>query len=248
MREYSDKIALIKNKRGCYSLDTVMGCTGANCYESCYATAYSKRYGYDFNKPVLRHFKDERHLKNTIKKIRGKDVDFVRIGTSGDPSINWDHTFYQLEPLLHTGKEIVIITKHWFELSEENLEFISGANICINTSVSALDDYNILMYRLSQFNRLKEYCKSVLRIVSCDFNSDNKTGARLAKIQEALFLHSPIIDTVFRPSKNSSYVVDGTIKVENDLFMGKNCLVSKYDKTAYLGYCDKCPEKCGFNL
>ena len=46
-------------------------------------------------------------------------------------------------------------------------------NIIINTSISALDNDYEIEYKLNQYNNLKKYCKSILRIVSCDFNENS---------------------------------------------------------------------------
>ena len=72
--------------------------------------------------------------------------------------------------MFHLKKQIVIITKHWNNLTSKQMKELSKFNICFNTSVSALDNKRQLTNSLKQYNKLKKYCKSILRIVSCDFN------------------------------------------------------------------------------
>ena len=117
MRVYSNNIALLNNKRGCYSLDPVMGCSYGvahdpkGCYNDCYAVYNARKYGYDFAKPQLRFFRDEKHKQSILNKINTIDMPFIRIGTSGDPSYNWAHTLDIIKAIDGCNKEIVIVTK-----------------------------------------------------------------------------------------------------------------------------------------
>ena len=251
MRLYSDKIALIKNGRGVYSLDTSIGCSSGTeenkrgCYGECYAAKSGKLYGYDFSKTVLRVFKNNAHKREIINQVRNIKLPFVRIGTSGDPSENWEHTLSIIDAIKGCNKQIVVITKHWTNLTDSQIEFISGINICINTSVSAFDKQDLLTNSLIQYNRLKPFCKSVLRIVSADFNQKNETGKHLNDLQELLFKNSDTLDTVLRCNKNNHFVKSGVINVTKSKFLGKSQYVSKYNKKTYLGKCSTCKEMCG---
>jgi len=263
MAEYTNKITLTRNGRGVYSLDPSMGCysgtTGdeKGCYNDCYAARYSKKYGYDFSKTVLRFFENESHKHKIIKEIERVKMPFIRMGTSGDPSENWEHTLrickeiskdYQLSLFEKQKKEIVIITKHWTILNEKQLIELSKLNICINTSISALDSPVLLSRAINQFEVLKKYCKSILRVVSCDFNLFNEEGLRLHKIQKELFKNNDVIDTVFRCSPKNKYVIDGVINIKETKFMGKKCFVSKYNRKTYFGKCENCLEMCGASM
>lgn len=254
MREYSPTISLTRNSRGIYSLDTVIGCASGmanepgGCYGDCYAANASRRYGYDFSKNVLRNIESEAHRRSIVNRINRIPLDFVRIGSSGDPSEDWSHTVSILRKIDKCNKQVVIITRHWNELTDEQLAYLGTINVVVNTSVSALDKPAVRKNCLLQYQRLKPYCKSILRIVSCDFNLDNPIGHELAKAQAALFRNDGTIDTVFRPNKRNPLVVDGIINVAKHKFMDGSSLASKLNPSTYLGKCSTCHEMCGLNV
>jgi hypothetical protein len=254
LRLYSDIISLTRNGRGLYCIDTTMGCKSGmdandkGCYNDCYAARLAKRYGHDFHTTVLRFFKSERHKREILSEIRRINMPFIRIGVSGDPSENWQHTLNILRTLSKANIEIVIITRHWTLLTDEQLLCLSKMNICINTSASALDNEEMRATALEQFKRIKPYCKSILRIISCDFNVNNETGKRLSDIQHSLFKNYPTLDTVFRPSKKNKFITDGIINVKAQVFNGKKQLASKFNKKTYMGKCSACKEMCGVNI
>jgi hypothetical protein len=264
MKKFKDKITLIKNSRGCYILDTIKGCSYCKekplgCYDNCYAQIIAKRYKLDFSNPISRKFEkeknqlylfdfhDEKHINDIIKQIKKINMPFVRIGEMGDPSENWEHTLNVCNIIAAAGKPIVIITKHWKIIPDNLLKSMRMLNLYVNTSVSAMDTEQQINHRLNQYNRLKPYCKSSLRIVSCDFNKDNALGAKLYIKQTALFKNENVIDTVFRPSANNQLVVENIINTNKAKFMRTNMLVSIYNKNAYLGFCNDCPDMCGLN-
>lgn len=250
MKTYKQIISLNQNDRGIWDLDTSKGCHSGTlknikgCYGDCYAARSAKIYGFDFTKTVLRHFKSLKHERQIINKINSIPDSFIRIGCSGDPSENWEHTLSILKKINRCNKEIVIITKHWNIIPTEYLEYLNSYKICINTSVSALDELRLNLC-LQQYERLKPYCKSVLRIVSCDFNKENETGKRLSVIQDNLFKNELTIDTVFRPSKNNPLITGGIINVAKTKFINSMVLTSKYNRKTYIGNCLNCIEKCG---
>ena len=254
MRLYSDKISITTNSRGVSSIDTIIGCTSGTaankkgCYGDCYAAKSAKLYGYDFTKSVLRHFKSTEHENEIKRKINRVELDFIRVGTSGDPSENWAHTLSVLKRIDKCNKHIVIITKHWTKLDFEQLEYLSKINVSFNTSISALDSIENIEHCIKQYRLLKNYCKSFLRIVSCNFNLDNKIGFALNILQESLFQYEDIIDTIFRPNKNNPLVKEGVINTEQANFLGKRALVSKRNKSTYFGKCSTCHEMCGANM
>jgi hypothetical protein len=254
MKLYGNKIALTNNSRGVWSLDTSLGCSSGTkdnkkgCYNDCYAVKSAQKYGYDFTKTVFRYFTSGAHKNRIVNQIKKINLPFVRIGTMGDPSENWAHTLDVIKVISRANKEIVIITKHWTTLTDEQLIEISKHNVCINTSVSALDDPEHLLQSVNEFLRVKPFCKSVLRIVSADFNLDNETGHKLFKVQTDLFKQAPTLDTVLRVSKNNPLVTSGVINIKRVNFLGKKQWASKYNKKTYLGKCSTCSEMCGQSL
>jgi hypothetical protein len=263
LRTYSNIISLTKNSRGVYSIDPSLGCKSGleenvnGCFNDCYANRIAKIYGYDFSQTVYRDFKSKSHLnqiRNQIKKVK---LPFIRMGTMGDPSENWDHTLricelIQFENQLYIfqekPKEIVIITKHWKQLTTEQLERLKKLNVCINTSISALDSLDKINFLLSEFEKLKSYCRSVLRVVTFDFNKENEDGLRLSLIQDEIIKNRVFIDTVFRASKKNKLVTEGVINIHKTKFLGKNALVSKMNKKTYFGNCKNCLEMCGVKM
>lgn len=251
MKTYSNVISLVTNSRGVSIIDPTMGCKSGidankmGCYGDCYSANAAKRYGIDFGITVLRRFKNESHRRKILAEIAKVKLPFIRMGGSGDPSEDWEHTISVCEALKYCNKEIVIITKHWNTLTTGQLDKISRLNICINTSVSALDEPGTLAKNLYEYSTLKQYCKSILRVVTCDFNEENDTGNKLLKIQESLLDEPGCIDTVFRPSKNNPLVIDGVINVSKQFFNGGKTLVSKHSRKVYTGHCSRCIDLCG---
>jgi hypothetical protein len=264
MTGFKNQITLARNSRGCYILDTVKGCSGCNkdrprgCYGDCYAWNIASRYGRDFSRIVRRdfpqdyeqarlfEFDDARHTSDILRAISTIDMPFVRIGELGDPSEDWAHTLNVCKIIANAGKKIVIITKHWKTIPESLL--VETMGLYINTSISALDTDAEIEHRLGQYERLKPYCNSVLRVVSCDFNTENAEGAMRAEIQRRLLNIKPNIDTVFRPSKSNPLVMNGIINVKRIKFLRNTMLASMHDENTYMGVCDTCPDMCGLNV
>jgi len=263
LRTYSNIISLTKNSRGVYSIDPSLGCKSGleenknGCFNDCYANRIAKIYGYDFSNTVYRDFVDQSHLNRIKNQIRKVSLPFIRMGTMGDPSENWEHTIKICELIQHESqfnlfeekpKEIVIITKHWNALSIDQLIRLKKLNVCINTSISALDSEDKIEYLLNEFEKLKLFCRSVLRVVTFDFNKENEEGKRLTEVQDMIIKNRVFIDTVFRASKKNPLVLDGVINIHKTKFLGKNALVSKMNKKTYFGNCKNCLEMCGVKM
>jgi hypothetical protein len=254
MRSYSKKITLSENGRGIWTIDPIMGCkTGVKnnkngCFNDCYAAKNARIYGYDFTENVLRDFTDEKHLQSIIRKINSLKFPFIRMGNSGDPSENWEHTLNILEKLTSVEKQFIIITRHWNKLTLKQLERLSKLNVCINTSISAIDNEVELHQNIEQYELLKKYCKSILRCVSFDFNTKNKIGASYSIIQDWIFNNFEVLDTVFRCSKSNPLYKEGVINIKETKFLGNKCYVSKMNPKTYFGNCNNCLEKCGLHM
>jgi len=163
----------------------------------------------------------------------------------GDPSEDWDHTIDVCNTISQARKHIVIITKHWNLIPDKLLNKIKRLKLCINTSISALDNDEQIHRRLHEFYRLKNYCNSVLRIVSCDFNKENKEGICRSIIQDELFKHNKHIDTIFRPSNNNPLILNEIINTRKVKFLSSEVLASVFNKETYFGTCKECPDMCG---
>lgn len=264
MKTYLPYLSLAQNDRGIWDFDTTKGCAGGlandpkGCYSDCYAARSAKIYGFDFATSIDRHFRNEPHRVKIVNQIKKIDMPFIRIGCSGDPSENWQHMIGVLKKLTNENqlslfdyrfsRQIVVITRHWKQLNEAQLHQLAEFNLVVNTSVSALDSADLISNSLTQYERLKPFCKSVLRVISCDFNTENESGRRKMRIQEQLFKNDNVIDTVFRPSKNNPFILSGLINAGIGNFMGKKTLMSKYNKKTFVGKCKSCKEMCGVNF
>jgi hypothetical protein len=90
--------------------------------------------------------------------------------------------------------------------------------------------------------------RSILRVVTCDFNKGHPDGYRMHKIQEEITKDREYIDTVFRPTKNNPLVLDGVINVKKKRFIKGKQLMSKANKSTYIGKCGNCKEMCGVSM
>ena len=113
----------------------------------------------------------------------------------------------------------------------------------VNTSISALDSNEQIEYRLYQYNRLKTYCNSVLRVNTADFIDE-----RLKKRQTELINNEQVIDNILRIPKNHHLVINKIVNVEKHEFLNGKVWASKFNKNTYFGHCDDCLEKCGLTM
>lgn len=259
MKTYKPYISLSKNGRGIWDLDTTKGCNSGmslnpnGCYNDCYAAKTAKRYGIDFSKTVLRTFKNESHKQLIINEIKKIDMPFIRIGCSGDPSENWQHTLDVIGSLKDNqvnlfdfkAKKIVIITRHWQKLTDNQLIELKKYNVVINTTVSPLDNVKQIINSLNEYERLKPFCKSVLRVVTAKFNTENREGYIRDNLQKFITGKGFYINTVFRPSLNNRFVKENIIITKKEVFNGSKQLASKNNKKAYMGKCKTCKDGCG---
>lgn len=254
MKRYSNTITLSHNSRGIWDLDTVKGCKygialdSKGCYSACYAASIAYRYGIDFSNSTLRRFDSKQHERQIIDRIKKADLDFIRIGTMGDPSESWGHTIDICFKIKQPGKHIVIITKHWETIPQYLIPAFKKLKIIVNTSISALDTDEQINHRLEQYNRLKPVCKSVLRVVSCDFNLLNIQGLICNNIQNRLFKNQNVIDTVLRIPENHYLVKNGVVKLTSCNYISSKTTATLKNKNAFLGYCKDCPEMCGVSF
>lgn len=267
MKNYSNVITLEKNHRGVYILDPLKGCKAGTienvkgCFGDCYAALAAQRYGFNFGEVIKRDFESKKTKLKILNKIAHIDARFIRMGNSCDPSENWEHTISICEEIKNSidfrqlnlfnsvkPKQIVIITKHFNTIEHGLIDRLQRLNICINTSVSAIDSSNDLNKKIGQYERLKSYCESVLRVVTFNFNLENERGKYYNEIQDWLLKYPKVIETVFRPTKNNKLIDSGIIKVQNEKFIKSKILMSKRKKGIFTGMCYDCLEQCGIRL
>lgn len=250
MRKYLEKIQLTQNDRGVWGIDPLKGCKSGmmnndnGCYDICYACKIAKFRGYNFSKIVKRYFFNGRHIQKTVSIL--KSIPFVRIGVNCDPSDDWKHTFSIINIITPYQKNIVIVTKHWNELPEKYLSKLSG--LVVNTSISALDKVHQIRHRLFWYNKLKNYCKSILRVNTAKFNLDNHKGFIYNKIQNNLLNNEKVIDNILRFPKSHRLVKQGIIVVKKEKFLNTYVMASKNNDNTHLGYCKDCKDQCGILL
>jgi len=241
MKQFSNKISLTRNSRGLWYIDPLLGCShgylnnGKGCYGVCYASRSLKCRGYNFDIPVKRHFKDELHFHLIAEKLI--KIPFVRMGVNCDPSDDWNHTCEIIKKIKPYNKNIVIVTKHWNDLTEENIDSIKG--LFINTSISALDSQQEIEKRLFWYNKLKKTCFSILRVNTAKF-----TDSKKVQLQAELLKNENTIDNILRFNGNKAE----SVIVEKMPFLSGKCFVSKFSSESYLGDCFSCPDLCGINM
>ena len=134
------------------------------------------------------------------------------------------------------------------KIPDNLLKYLNKYSIIINTSISALDSKKQIDHRLKQYNLLKNYCKSILRVITCNFNLDDNLGIFLNEVQENLLKNDNIIETVFRPSIKNDLVQYHTINVKRKQFLKSKILCSIKNQDTFFGYCSECKEMCGVYL
>jgi len=256
MRVFSDTLTANVNRKGVLDIDVVKGCSYGistngiqGCYDACYAVSIANLYGYDFSVSVVRRVKTHTQARNIVNQTKAAPLGFFRIGTMGDPSHSWEETV-NISCWLAPYATPIIVTKHWHLASDCQLNRLSEVGAIINTSISALDSGSTLLHRE---NEIKRYITlggtSVARIVSCNFNRENPTGAQLAEVQDRLFNYSPMIDNPLRITGQHWLVLQDIVFVRKVRDIKSTRHVSiPIDSETYLGHCSACPDLCGINL
>jgi hypothetical protein len=251
-RRYLPFLTAVENQKGVLDVDTVKGCTAGmrarpetGCYDECYAAKTATRYGIDFATSVSRKLTPWNRA-TAFHAVKDYPASWYRIGTAGDPCHDWHNTLEVCEFLAATGKQPVIITKHWMKLTDEHIARLKAINACVNTSTSGLDTDNELKHRVRQINRLKKAgVSSVNRVVTCKYG-DSEWARAAQKKQDYLLTILPMIDNPLRATKTNPRVASGDIILErHDEAVGGGKLVSLHRGDVYLGTCDQCPDQCG---
>lgn len=255
LRHYLPFLTASENQKGVLDVDTVKGCTlgmkvrpEGGCYNECYAAKTATRYGIDFGVSVSRKLTPWNRVA-VFCTVRDFHASWYRIGTAGDPCHDWENTVEVCEALRETGKQPVIITKHWINLSDDHLRRLKALGAVINTSVSALDTPAELKHRIRQFHRIKAAgLVSVARVVSCEFG-DTELGMARKATQDHLLTLPSVIDNPLRAPRSNALVQCGEIILTTRAdAIGGGKAISLHDKTVFLGKCSECPDQCGATI
>jgi hypothetical protein len=172
---------------------------------------------------------------------------WYRIGIFGDPSHDWDNTFTVIGALRHAHKIPIITTKHWIPLNDRQISKAQKFNVIIQTSVSPLDTYDEIKYRVDQLFKLRDFdIRSVCRVVTCKFGS-SIWAKEHKEIQDYLLSLVPVIDTPLRLSKSNPILKKGDImaKKKKDSIGGGGKTISLHSEKVHLGSCGDCNDQCG---
>jgi hypothetical protein len=256
-RRYQPWLTAEVNRKGVLDIDTVKGCElgmraypHGGCYGECYAARTAALYGFDFTVSVSRRtWCDLWHLATIYKIMNTVSAAWYRIGTAGDPCHDWKNTLAVCWALRHSGKVPVIITKHWIELSDEQLEKLARLSAVVNTSTSGLDTDEETAHRVNQLDRLRRAgIRSINRVVTCSYGTSEWARERRER-QDYLLSFVPVIDNPLRPRRSNPRVISGDILTtcRNDS-VGGGKLVSLHSGSVFLGTCNNCPDQCGVDV
>jgi len=269
MRTYQAKpIRIEGNRKTLHNIcDVVRGCVGARreaggCYGSCYAMKMARMAGVDFSTPVPMIL-DSAALKRSLKRCKQR---WIRVGVSGDPSLDWEKTVQVCELIHEAGKIPVVITKGWKMISEGQLVSFRRQGTILHVSISGLDGWKLVNDRLDLIARYREAGGTpVIRLISAPFTGNKEEGigyeGKPAWLQDQIITWArlykvPILETPLRTFSTSRYVQDGTIDSER-LEKHVSPISGKFDgqlsagrtisglRTGYCDTtCDKCPNQC----
>lgn len=255
-RPYGNWLTVDINQKGVLDVDVVKGCTDGiaahgerGCYQACYAATIAKFRGIDFSRAIIRRVYGRAQAKQIERAVKAAPLGFFRIGTMGDPCHAWDETVETVEWLAPYAVPI-IITKHWKRASDDHLRRLAACGTAINTSVSAMDDPKHLARRMTEIHRYADMGgTSVARVVSCDFNSADPVGEKMADVQRRLLALRPSIDNPLRLPSTHALVRSGLVRLRKvkDLTSVRTISISP-DSRTYLGHCSGCTDLCGAGL
>ncbi|TXH46103.1 MAG: hypothetical protein E6Q97_30305 [Desulfurellales bacterium] len=255
-RPYGNWLTVDINQKGVLDVDVVKGCTAGiaahgerGCYQACYAATIAKFRGIDFSRAIIRRVYGRAQAKQIERAVKAAPLGFFRIGTMGDPCHAWDETVETVEWLAPYAVPI-IITKHWKRASDDHLRRLAACGTAINTSVSAMDDPKHLARRMTEIHRYADMGgTSVARVVSCDFNSADPVGEKMADVQRRLLALRPSIDNPLRLPSTHALVRSGLVRLRKvkDLTSVRTISISP-DSRTYLGHCSGCTDLCGAGL
>ena len=167
-------------------IDTVRGCVGGRtnggrgCFGDCYAKEPMLRYHRVFDIPVSMIFREDLFSKD----LERLDVDWVRNGVNGDPSLDWPLALQPVQTCNVYDKICVILTRFWKTPDDFILTQLAKYDTIIHGSISAVDPEphrQVILESLERFEDLGG--RSVPRVVTFAFKEDQY---KLRDIQDQL--------------------------------------------------------------
>ena len=189
--------------------DTTKGCAGG-CH-GCYAARSMGQLqgGFEFTKPVTQVVVPEVVQHDISVMVRGNEnLDWVRNGTLGDPSYDWDAAVRMADASGRMAVKNVIITKFWELPTEEQLQSLALSGAILHFSLIPGYEWapHIMVGRRKDLNRVQgilsmllrydkmtrprgeKYSTNVcVRICSAKFDTDNPVGFLLDETQNFFF-------------------------------------------------------------
>ena len=251
--QYRPILTVVENGKGVLDVDTIKGCTmgmriypHGGCYGECYAAKNAIRFGIDFTKSVSRQYCGLWHRVTLLKLMIAHRASWYRIGTAGDPCHDWTHTISIMRDFRWAKKTPVIITKHWYALSDKHIDDLRWLSAVVNTSTSGMDTDSEIAYRVAQFERLRSSgVRSICRIVTCNYGL-SEWARECREKQDYLLSLSSIINNPLRVRRSNPHVENGDILVTRRMeSIGGGKIVSLHSRSVYLGRCEQCPDQCG---
>jgi hypothetical protein len=148
------------------------------------------------------------------------------------------------------GKIPVIVTKHWYSATDDQLQRLARVGAVFNTSTSGMDTDAEVEYRIGELNRVATFgMRSVCRVVTCEFGG-SEWARHCDEKQKYLLAFPGVIDTPFRTTAKHPKVVSGDILLTRCAATvgGGSRMVSVWRKGLYLGVCSGCPDQCGVRI
>jgi hypothetical protein len=196
--------------------DTVKGCPGGcwGCYAALSMGVMYNRINFDI--PVSQIL-DPGLLKADCVELMWKrpDLNWVRIGVMGDPSLDWELTTKTCEVISETGLIPVLISKFWKQPSHDQLVRMAISGAIMHWSViPGYDDHPEVSVRsrtifeiLTEFHRMSRAENVLMRLCTFYWNRDVEDGATLADsqdwyAQEAERLNWRILETPWKLEGN----------------------------------------------
>lgn len=238
-------------------LDTVRGCVGTRvtnggCYGQCYAAKMAKMSGVNFSVPVSMEL-DPAVLRRALRKVK---ENWIRIGVSGDPSLDWTLTLDTCKIIHDEGKVPVIITKGWHSLTDEQMLSMLRSGTILHVSCSGDDGVPMFNTRTKLMQRYLDLGgRTICRIISSAWTGEH------AAMQERYMTWCKdhkinVLETPLRIYRTNPHYLEGRM-IKDKMKKHVSPYSGKFDGALTagrmfqgpdVGYCDTacgdCPNQC----